>query len=278
MKSLSHYVEVASVEVQHSFISIIRTLGLIVAALPPAIMFSFAAYGALLPVIGGNGATWAAISLGISLEASGVVISHATLHFFGKWVNGDKRAAAYLKIAAPMTAAYIIMGVAAIWQFDKSEVIRITGTLAYAVALVMYAASALTIIAHGQEEGAIAKLKKVIADLASERDTLRGRLGAATRSYNTAVSKRDEAVARLDTLVAERDAALAARDKAMSERDAALSRNVIDVTRLSPQLARYVTLVSSGVTPNGELTDEFGIGASTMKRVNGVFLEKDKAN
>ena len=275
---LSHYVEVASVEVQHSFISIIRTLGLIVAALPPAIMFSFAAYGALLPVIGQDGATWAAISLGISLEASGVVISHATLHFFGKWVNGDKRAAAYLKIAAPMTAAYIIMGVAAIWQFDKSEVIRITGTLAYAVALVMYAASALTIIAHGQEEGAIAKLKKAIADLVSERDTLRGRLGAATRSYNTAVSKRDEAVARLDTLAAERDAALAERDKAVAERDEAMTRDVIDVTSLSPQLARYVTLVSSGVTPNGELTDEFNIGASTMKRVNSAFLEKDKAN
>jgi hypothetical protein len=273
MGKISSATDWISTEVQHSFLSVIRTTGLIVAALPPAIIFSFAAYGALKQVIDPTGALWAAVMLGVSLEAAGVSISHNALRFFGLWRQGDVEAQRPFMAAVGFTAVYLLAGVLAIVFFDKHPTIRLTGVLAYAVAFIMYMASGLDILADERQDGTVATLKSQVKELVSEVGSLRGRLSAATAKANTAVTERDKALASVDAVVTERDTAVTERDKALAELSKLKARPVIDPDHLPAPLALYTQLVAQGVVPNGEMVERFDIGESTMKRTNAVLLK-----
>jgi hypothetical protein len=131
----------------------------------------------------------------------------------------------------------------------------------------------ITILAVVNEAKAIEYGQDLIAKLTAERDSLRGRLGAATTKTNRALAERDMAMTERDKALSAYDELLAERDAALVERDRLRARAVVDLSELPPPLARYVELVAEGVTPNGELTNEFGIGQSTMERFNAVILK-----
>jgi hypothetical protein len=131
----------------------------------------------------------------------------------------------------------------------------------------------ITILAVVNEAKAIEYGQTLIDKLTTEVNSLRGRLGADTAKVNRALAARDAAMTERDAALAERDAAMTERDAVRAERDRLRARAVVDLSELPPPLARYVELVAEGVTPNGELTNEFGIGQSTMERFNAVILK-----
>lgn len=109
-----------------------------------------------------------------------------------------------------------------------------------------------------ERDAAVARVGKLVA----ERDKLVARVDAV-------LAERDTAMARVDTVLAERDAVVAERDKLTAR----LATEVVAVDKLPPRLAAYVALVAQGVTPNGQMTDQFGIGQSTIERANKALLQ-----
>lgn len=277
---LSNFVENGMNEVRQSFLALTGTLGLLAAAAPPAIMFAFASFHALETVIGYSGALAVGIALAVALECTGVKISHVALDFFRLWRQGDNEALPTFIISALLTGVYLASGAGAVYFFDSNPVVRLTGFLSYAVAGIMYVASGLEMLFDARQGGMVARLKQAIDNLQAKYDSQTAMLGGATRKHDKALAELDKARQELvtirqsvDTIRQERDTAIAERDKALSDLDSSLSQRGIDLSTLPAPLSRYVELVASGVTPNGQLVNEFGIGESTMTRVNSALLK-----
>ncbi|MCB8944368.1 MAG: hypothetical protein H6658_11515 [Ardenticatenaceae bacterium] len=147
-------------EARHTFMSVSGTLGLICAALPPALMFAFASHKALVPLIGQAGAMTVAIALAIALEATGVKVAHTALDFFATWREGDREALTGFITAAVLTGIYLASGAIAIITFDNNSTIRLAGLLSYAVAAIMYIGSGLEMMLHSRKAGILTQLRQ----------------------------------------------------------------------------------------------------------------------
>ncbi len=159
-KSFSMTVERYMQEARHTFMSVSGTLGLICAALPPALMFAFASHGALVPLIGQTGAITVAVALAIALEATGVKVAHTALDFFATWREGDKEALTGFIVATILTGIYLASGAIAIIEFDHNSTIRLAGLLSYAIAAIMYIGSGLEMMLHTRKTGSLAQLRQ----------------------------------------------------------------------------------------------------------------------
>lgn len=153
---VDHYMQ----EARSTFMSISGTLGLICAALPPALMFAFASHHALVPLIGHYGALTVAVALAIALEATGVKVAHTALDFFATWREGDREALAGFVTASILTGVYLASGAIAIIQFDSNSTIRLAGLLSYAVAAIMYIGSGLEIMLRSRKAGAFTLVRQ----------------------------------------------------------------------------------------------------------------------
>jgi hypothetical protein len=51
-----------------------------------------------------------------------------------------------------------------------------------------------------------------------------------------------------------------------------LGKEAVYLDTLPPRLADYVTNVSNGVTPNGDYSDKWNVGVTTLTRANSMFL------
>ena len=97
-------------------------------------------------------------------------------------------------------------------------------------------------------------------------------LGVAILAYHAA----DKSSQDYDTVCHERDAALSRVDTLMMQIDkleAGHVKNGVNLDKLPERLADYVTLVADGIVPNGEFTTKHGVGETTIKRANSVFLK-----
>ena len=54
-----------------------------------------------------------------------------------------------------------------------------------------------------------------------------------------------------------------------------MARQAIMVDRLPPRLAKYCQIVAQGNIPNGQFSDELGVGVSTLARANSLFELKE---
>lgn len=109
--------------------------------------------------------------------------------------------------------------------------------------------------------------------------SLRGKLGSMTKQLDKAIAEHDTAVSQidsvkknLDTVTSERDIAI----KQLAKQQTAIDKGMIQLDKLPPRLADYVTMVASGMTPNGQFTDKYGIGESSLTRANSILLGGDK--
>lgn len=172
---LSTKVETGMMEVRKSFLSLTGTIGLVAAALPPALMFMFATVNALKDDIGATAAWAVGIALGLALESAGVKISHVALDYFRLWREGDRDAGYLSAISWILTFLYLGSGAFAIYHFDSDATIRLAGYLSYLVAAIMYIASGLELLKDSRTNGAVAKLHKIINQLQDEARALQER-------------------------------------------------------------------------------------------------------
>ncbi|MCA9925729.1 MAG: hypothetical protein KC421_25330 [Anaerolineales bacterium] len=175
---VDHYMQ----EARSTFMSVSGTLGLICAALPPALMFAFASHHALVPLIGHYGALTVAIALAIALEATGVKVAHTALDFFATWREGDREALAGFVTASILTGVYLASGAIAIIQFDNNPTIRLAGLLSYAVAAIMYIGSGLEMMLRSRKAGAFTLMRQQMEAWQAKAKDLQTKLQAAAQS------------------------------------------------------------------------------------------------
>ena len=181
-KTFSSHVDRYMQETRKTFMSVSGTLGLICAALPPALMFAFASHHALVPLIGHYGALTVAVALAIALEATGVKVAHIALDFFATWREGDREALTGFITATTLTGIYLASGAIAIIQFDDNPTIRLAGLLSYAVAAIMYIGSGLEMMLHSRKTGAFAQMRQQVDVWQSKAKDRQTRLQAITQS------------------------------------------------------------------------------------------------
>jgi len=105
--------------------------------------------------------------------------------------------------------------------------------------------------------------------------SLRGKLGNMTKQLDKAIEERDKAQSESGKYFDELFIVRQERDKAHSEFNKAqrfIDKECIQLDKLPPRLADYVTMVANGVTPNGAFTDKYGIGESSLTRANSILL------
>ncbi len=187
-KSFSTTVERYMQEARHTFMSVSGTLGLICAALPPALMFAFASHSALVPLIGQIGAITVAVALAIALEATGVKVAHTALDFFATWREGDKEALTGFIVATILTGIYLASGAIAIIEFDHNSTIRLAGLLSYAIAAIMYIGSGLEMMLHTRKTGILTHLRQQLQEWQTKAEKLQQDLQETSQQLQ-AVSK-----------------------------------------------------------------------------------------
>lgn len=135
----------------------------------------------------------------------------------------------------------------------------------------------------------------IMAYHAAERDNEESELSRLRREIDSVVSRSDRMATRLDTITAERDKLLSEHDAILSdygsavvERDVArqeVDKLIIQIdevsverdkllserNKLSPIHVAYIEEIATGVLPNGEFSEKYGIGKSTLKRINSIF-------
>lgn len=169
-------------EVRNIFMSVSGTLGLMCAALPPALMFAFATHDALVSLIGQYGAITVAVALAIALEATGVKVAHTALDFFATWRDGDKEALVGFIAATILTGIYLASGAIAIIRFDNDPTIRLAGLLSYAIAAIMYIGSGLEMMLHSREAGAFTQMRQSMEIWKNKAQEWQAKLQEATQS------------------------------------------------------------------------------------------------
>ena len=231
-QSFSTTVERYMQEARHTFMSVSGALGLICAALPPALMFAFASHKALVPLIGQAGAITVAIALAIALEATGVKVAHTALDFFATWREGDKEALTGFVVATVLTGIYLASGAVAIIEFDHNSTIRLAGLLSYAVAAIMYIGSGLEMMLHSRKAGIIAQLRGQLQEWQSKAERLTHELQEAVRNLEV-VSKANEARER-------QVADLNAKVQPLENQQAQLEKQNAELTRTNQQLESQI--------------------------------------
>ncbi|MCP4418900.1 MAG: hypothetical protein GY805_19970, partial [Chloroflexi bacterium] len=182
------------------FMSVSGTLGLICAALPPALMFAFASHDALVPLIGHYGALTVAVALAIALEATGVKVAHTALDFFATWREGDKEALVGFITSVVLTAIYLASGAIAIVRFDDDPTIRLAGLLSYAIAAIMYIGSGLEMMLHSRKAGAFTQMRQLMEAWQAKAQAWQMKLKEATQTLEdleTSNSQYESEVAEL---------------------------------------------------------------------------------
>ena len=267
---LSRYVEAGMSELRRSFLSLTGTIGLVAAALPPALMFTFAVTHALEPGIGSVKAWAVGVSLGIALESAGVKISHVALDYFRQWRDGDGEAQPLFLLSTLFTVFYLASGAIAIYYFDEDPTIRLAGWLSYLVAAIMYVASGLELLKDIRINGVVAKLQSMLDAAVAARDK-------ALAELDKLVAEHDKATEKLSKVTAERDKATVELATVQAERDKLqkkLDEATVQLDKLPTKLAAYVTEVANGVTPNGPFSDKYDVGATSLDRANRMFLKE----
>jgi hypothetical protein len=222
-------------EARHTFMSVSGTLGLICAALPPALMFAFASHKALVPLIGQAGAMTVAVALAIALEATGVKVAHTALDFFATWREGDKEALTGFITATVLTGIYLASGMVAILEFDNNITIRLAGLLSYAVAAIMYIGSGLEMMLHSRKAGILAQLRIQVQEWRSKAEQLQADWQEAHGKLET--------VSKANTDNERRVSELEAKAKPLEMRLAQLEKQNAELARTNQQLETNVAIL-----------------------------------
>lgn len=182
---------------QDMFLSISGAVGLVVAALPPALMFGFASQHALVGAIGYAGSIAVAIALAAALETAGVKVSHNALSAFADWRRGDEKSKTDFYWLAALTMFYLAAGATAIFFFDDNPQIRLAGFLSYAVAGIMYIGSGFEFIRHEARQGIVARLQEEASKLQEETIALQETANQLQESARLAQQKTQQLQAEL---------------------------------------------------------------------------------
>lgn len=144
-KSAVDSVRVVFGALSDTFVIVISTIGLIVAALPPAIIFGTALSNSLSVSIGRASGVAAGFGLGVALEAAGVISAHNAIKFYVEWVRHRVRGAeGKFYASAAIVFIYTVIGIVSIVIFDSDQSIRIGGIVAYLIAPMIYVASGMS--------------------------------------------------------------------------------------------------------------------------------------
>ena len=227
-KSFSTTVERYMQEARHTFMSVSGTLGLICAALPPALMFAFASHSALVPLIGQTGAITVAVALAIALEATGVKVAHTALDFFATWREGDKEALTGFIVATILTGIYLASGAIAIIEFDHNSTIRLAGLLSYAIAAIMYIGSGLEMMLHSRKAGTLTQLRHQLHEWRAKAEKLHLDLQEALHSL--------EVVSQANDAHEKQVADLTAQVQPLETRQVQLEKQNAELARTNQQL------------------------------------------
>lgn len=109
--------------------------------------------------------------------------------------------------------------------------------------------------------------------------SLRGKLGSMTKQLDKAIEERDTAVLNLDTMKKDIDSIVSEHDTAVKQlvkQQTLIDKRMVQLDKLPPRLADYVTMVANGMTPNEQFTDKYGIGESSLTRANSILLGGEK--
>lgn len=219
-------------EARNTFMSVSGALGLICAALPPALMFAFASHDALVPLIGETGALTVAAALAIALEATGVKVAHTALDFFATWREGDREALAGFISATVLTGIYLASGAIAIINFDDNPTIRLAGLLSYSVAAIMYVGSGLEMMLHSRKKGAFTRMRQLMEEWRAKAEDFNNKLQETTKS----IAALESANAQHESTIAE----LKSRVNPLESRVGELEKLNAELTNANQQLERRV--------------------------------------
>lgn len=198
-RNLAQLVDDTTRCLQDMFLSISGAVGLIVAALPPALMFGFAAQHALVGAIGYSGSIAVAIALAAALETAGVKVSHNALAAFADWRRGDEKSQTDFYWLTALTVFYLTAGAVAIYFFDSNPQIRLAGFLSYAVAGIMYIGSGFEFIRHEARNGLATRMQEA----AREAQALAQGAQAAASEWQTAAREAQELAQGMQAELAE---------------------------------------------------------------------------
>lgn len=265
-------------ETRHTFMSVSGTLGLISAALPPALMFAFASHDALVPLIGPGGALTVAIALAVALEATGVKVAHTALEFFATWREGDREALAGFITASILTGIYLAAGAIAIIRFDDHPTIRLAGLLSYIVAAIMYIGSGLEVMLHARRAGTLAKLRQSLTQWQAKAQQLEAELKDAAAllevkkhaTYESKLQQLESELAPLARKLADlesQNADLAATNRRLERQIAALQDSDRIVQVLNPLAQDVGRLLAGDEITQVEIASRHNVSESTVSRM-----------
>ena len=279
-KSFSNHVERYMREARNTFMSVSGTLGLICAALPPALMFAFASHHALVPLIGNMGALTVAIALAIALEATGVKVAHTALDFFATWREGDKEALVGFVIATILTGIYLASGAIAIIQFDDNPTIRLAGLLSYAVAAIMYIGSGLEMMLHSRKAGTLTQMRQQMKTWQAKAEDTQMNLQAATQAiealetakvqHESRMAELESKVQPLESQVEElemRNAQLATANQQLESKIAQLQDSDRILQAFNPLVQDIGRLLTGDAMTQAEIATRHNTSESTVSRL-----------
>lgn len=195
-------------------------------------------------------------------------------------------AAAATAVSVTLNVLHVPAGMDQIWLARAMAALPPLVILAAFVAVTRRVRESVTAVdlvaAHDKAVAALATMTTARDKALTERDSLLAARDKAVAAADNAVTAADRLRQELAATIAERDKALATAasvraqaDSIMAERDGlrqALDAPAVALDSLPSRLAAYVTAVANGQTPNGDFSDRFGIGKTTLDRANSALL------
>lgn len=193
-----------------------------------------------------------------------------------------------VRVAVGMSAFYLVIVITVNVLLDGGSSVTIAAKTALTLISIP---AAVTVAVRSQHKRRLVDVTASRAERGTEQQiaALKSKLSRAETARDTAVTERDNLVAErdallstraemvttLDTLQMHKESLAKQRDTAVRERDALLSEVTTlrqQYATLPPVLAAYVEQVARGVVPDGDFTAEYGVGESSLKRANSIFL------
>lgn len=251
---------------------LIDNVARIVPWLAPLIPASFAYRNVTSPT-GLNMTWWEGLVVAIVVELLGI----ATVYTFFSLFEETKRKKGYKPFKEMITA-----GGMAIFYLSIVVVVNILLDLQHTPQIIAARALLSLISIPASVTLSIRNLQK-LRQSGDKRDSLiaslRGKLGSLTKKHNTLSLKHDSLMSQHDSLMSEIKLLKGERNKLKS--DIVKLHHIVDtevvyLDNLPPILADYVTVVAQGETPNGQFTEKYDIGESSLVRANSILLRKQK--
>lgn len=198
--------------------------------------------------------------VGLSLRIGDLKRSKQKANFFGFVLVAVVIVSAIANIAEGFTAqTKELLSLVTIRQLDPIQA---------AIGLTATGLISLIVLAMSEIIGTdIDALVKQAAKDDGRLTRLQQELAEVRKQLSQATKERDKAVTELDTIKAQFDKQALEIDRLKQE----TAKRPFDLDTIPPVLADYVTQWGEGVIPDGEFSDKWGVGASTVKRANSIF-------